>query len=218
MTECSILFCHVMLLELDSVYVGYSGGRDVLSGASLLLKHGERLVICGDNASGKSTLLRVAAGLLKPRAGTVRYAGASSPAFLFQNPREQLICTTVLEEIEFALRLCGEPTEKLSERAAELLERFELDTFAARAPQALSGGQMQRLALAALFCRAPELLLLDEPDVFLDGRSRRDFRSFVERLDKNVAVLWMISRQSEFPEQGRRMRLRDGRLAELDKR
>jgi len=201
-----------MLLELRNVVAGYESAAPTLKGASLTLSRGQRIAILGRNACGKSTLLRVASGLMRPLSGEMIYNGTTAPAFLLQNPREQLICATVTEEIDLALRMNRVAADQLENRKRDLLVRFGLQDMSEVAPSELSGGQQQRLALAALFCRELELLLLDEPDAFLDGRSRREFRDYVGALPKEIAVLWTVCRRSEIPGGFESLELREGTL------
>lgn len=202
------------LLALKDVFAAYPNSPEVLKGVSLTLEKGEQVAIVGRNGEGKTTLLKVAAGLLSPIKGTVSYEGKSNPAILLQNPRQQLVCSSVREEIVYTLRLNGFDHETATCKANELLAQFDLTPLAEQPPLKLSGGQQQKLALAALLSRNPELLLLDEPDAFLDGSSRHEFRSFF--FDKvQAATIWIVSRKSEIPDRMRAYRLADGLLFEL---
>ncbi len=189
----------MIVLSLQDVSAGYNAGANTLQACSLDVARGQRIAVVGDNGSGKSTLLRVAAGLLKPTTGAATYYGTKNPAFLLQNPRQQLICSTVREEIEFSLRMQGNSSKAVKSTTESLLLSFSLREIAESGPQSLSGGQQQRVALAALLTREPELLLLDEPEAFLDGVSRREFRQFFATHVRSSAVLWTCCRESEVP-------------------
>ncbi len=197
------------LLSLDHVSAGYGEAGSVLLDVSLQLERGEQVAVIGGNGEGKTTLLKVAAGLLKPRRGTCVYTGESNPAFIYQVPSQQLICASAREEVEFTLRINGVDESLVESRAEELLSEFQLTAFASRSPRTLSGGQQQRLTLAATLCRSPELLLLDEPDAFLDCASRREFRSFFSQ-HVRAAVIWVVCRESELPQDMRVYRLKNG--------
>ena len=199
------------LLVLDRIRAGYGAKPDVLRSVSLTVEQGERIAVVSSNGAGKTTLLRVAAGLLKPRSGTVDYTGKSNPAFLFQVPRQQLVCGTVREEVEYTLKLNGTSNVNLNTQASDILARFDLSELADRAPHALSGGQQQKVVLAASLARAPELLLLDEVDSYLDGKSRREFRAFFFGSVKS-ATIWAVSRPSELPADMKAFVLKDGVL------
>jgi len=203
------------ILVLEDVSAAYPNSPEILSGISLALERGEQIAIVGRNGEGKTTLLKVAAGLLAPMRGTVRHFTSSNPAILFQNPLQQLICSTVREEIEYTLRLNGHDDASLSRVTHDRLQQFDLEHVSEQHPLKLSGGQQQKVALAALLCREPELLLLDEPDAYLDGASRREFRRFFSA-NVRAATIWIVCRESELPEGMQAFRLADGVLTSLD--
>lgn len=203
------------LLEIENVHFGYQGHPSILRGASLTLAPGEQIAIVGGNGEGKSTLLKIAAQLLKPTHGYVSYTGRSNPALLLQNPIQQLLCASAREEIEYTLRLNGCTDSDIAHRTNEQLERFGLLSTANLDPKALSGGQQQKLALAALLCREFDLLLLDEPDAFLDGASRREFRRFFFNKVR-AAAIWIVCRNSELPIGLPAYRLMNGTLAPIE--
>lgn len=203
------------ILVLEDVSAAYPNSPEILRGISLTLERGEQIAIVGRNGEGKTTLLKVAAGLLAPTRGKVRHYIRSNPAILLQNPRQQLICSTVREEIEYTLRLNGHDDESISRVAHDRLHQFDLEHVSDQHPLKLSGGQQQKVALSALLCREPELLLLDEPDAYLDGASRREFRRFFSA-NVRAATIWIVCRESELPEGMQAFRLAEGVLASLD--
>ncbi|MBL0060171.1 MAG: ABC transporter ATP-binding protein [bacterium] len=203
------------ILVLEDVSAAYSNSPEILKGLSLSLERGEQIAIIGRNGEGKTTLLKVAAGLLAPTRGKVRHFSSSNPAILLQNPRQQLVCSTVREEIEYTLRLNALDDKTVARVAQDRLQQFDLEHASEQHPLKLSGGQQQKVALAALLCREPELLLLDEPDAYLDGASRREFRSFFSG-QVRAATIWIVSRVSELPEGMKAMRLANGVLSSLD--
>ncbi|MBK6766086.1 MAG: ATP-binding cassette domain-containing protein [bacterium] len=152
---------------------------------------------------------------MRPERGDLSYSGDAQPALLLQNPRQQLICSSAHEEIVYSLQLQGCPAESLESRASELLRSFNFEGISGAAPDSLSGGQQQRLALAALLTRDPQLLLLDEPESYLDGRSRTEFRAFFARTIRSCAVIWTCCRRSEVPEGVKAYRLESHGIVEL---
>ncbi|HRH82490.1 MAG TPA: ABC transporter ATP-binding protein [Thiobacillaceae bacterium] len=204
------------MLELTGVSHRY-GAAMVLKEISFGVEAGEKVVLLGANGTGKSTLLKIANGLIAPSAGQVRYRGeAISPgalrnaarnrrfrgraALLFQNPDAMLFNPTVLDEIAFGPRQLGlaDAEERARHWAAALGVGRHLD----RPPFGLSGGEKQKVCLAALLVLEPELLLLDEPAAALDPRSTGWLVDFLAGL--RCTVITTTHNLSLAPELGRR--------------
>ncbi|MSU88909.1 ATP-binding cassette domain-containing protein [Rhodobacteraceae bacterium 2CG4] len=151
-------------------------GQALLDGVSCSFAAGRRTVVMGANGSGKSLLLRLMHGLIRPTSGTVLWRGApldrrarARQALVFQTP--VMLRRSVLANLRFALAVRGVPRCARRARAEAALEQARLTALAHRPARVLSGGEQQRLAIArALACR-PELLLLDEPTASLDPAS-----------------------------------------------
>jgi iron(III) transport system ATP-binding protein len=179
-------------LEFDRVDVRL-GGRVVLDQFSLTLRPGEIVCLLGDSGSGKSTALRVAAGIQPIHAGSVRINGeiVSAPGFTTPVDRRGIGLMfqdfalfphlTVLQNVLFGLRKLGRTAALAQARAA--LRRVGLGDREADYPHMLSGGQQQRLALARSVAPRPGVLLLDEPFSSLDARLRETVR------EETLAVL-----------------------------
>ena len=138
----------------------------------------------GPNGSGKSTTIRMLCGLLEPSAGSVRVLGYEMPREAEQMRSKLGYMTqkfslwddlTVQENLQFMARIFGLSGAERERRIAEVTAEFELEKLLAQRAGTMSGGQRQRLALAAATLHRPELLLLDEPTSAVDPRSRRDF-------------------------------------------
>lgn len=179
-------------LEFDAVDVRL-GGRAVLSQFSLTLRPGEIVCLLGESGSGKSTALRVAAGIQPVSAGVVRINGeiVSAPGMTVPADRRGIGLMfqdfalfphlTVLHNVLFGLRKLGRSAALAQARAA--LRRVGLGDREADYPHMLSGGQQQRLALARSVAPRPGVLLLDEPFSSLDARLRETVR------EETLAVL-----------------------------
>jgi heme exporter protein A len=161
-------------LHIEDLSMSYRG-RTLFSGLSLTLDPGQRVVVSGSNGTGKSTFLRIVAGLTRSDAGKVSFAsvGAASPprehlgyAGPDVNPYEEL---TAVENLEFIARLRGLPID-----ADALLDRMGLTARARRTPvKSYSSGMRQRVRLASSLVATPPLLLWDEPTAMLDEQGRR---------------------------------------------
>ena len=154
--------------------------RPALADLSLTVARGEFVALIGANGTGKSTLLRLAAGLLRPDSGSVRIDGrrVDGPdervGFVFQEPR-LLPWRSTLDNVAFPLELSGWPDDRRRARAGELLGLVGLPGVDDLRPHELSGGMRQRAAIARALATEPALLLLDEPFSALDALTRERF-------------------------------------------
>jgi tungstate transport system ATP-binding protein len=143
----------------------------ILDRVSLRLAPSAPTVLIGPNGGGKTTLLRLAMGLLAPSSGQVTWGGRRDEAptrraIMFQRP--VMLRRTTAANVEYALASAGAPRAEWSAHVAELLELVGLGGLGARPARRLSGGEQQRLALARALARDPEVLFLDEPTASLD--------------------------------------------------
>ena len=172
----------VQAREIAYRYIQNSQG---LAGVSLELQPGERLLVAGPSGCGKSTLARCLTGLIphlyhgtmdgevwldvQRTADTPLWRLAEWAGLVFQNPAAQMLAHSVEEEIVFGLENLGLPRDTITQRLEATLARFGLESMRDRSPQTLSGGEQQKLALAAITARQPPVLVLDEPLSMLDG-------------------------------------------------
>ncbi|MCX6831962.1 MAG: ABC transporter ATP-binding protein [candidate division Zixibacteria bacterium] len=173
------------MIRLDRIRFAYQDESRLLENLSFSIQRGERVCLLGRNGSGKSTLLRLIAGLLNPTAGEIFVNGVSTTdhkrqrelrrqiGFIFQNPEDQIISTTVETDIAFALENFGVAQDIMRQKVSEYADRFELKELLHRHPLTLSAGEKQRTALASVMVVQPQVLLLDEPTSFLDYRGRQ---------------------------------------------
>ena len=163
------------LFDLKAVGVTF-GGVHALADCSLRIDAGERVALIGSNGSGKSSLLRVLHGLLKPSTGQMSADASARQAMLFQRP--YMLRASVLHNMTLGLRLRGQSLKQARSEALLALERFNLADLAMRNAKALSIGQQQRVALARAWALKPQIMLLDEPTASLDPAAKHE----VERL------------------------------------
>jgi sulfate/thiosulfate transport system ATP-binding protein len=172
------------------------GTTPVLQDVSVEVASGSLTALLGPSGGGKSTLLRVIAGLERPDSGTVLISSTDvtrlapqrrNVGFVFQH-YAAFKHMTVFDNIAFGLQIRKRPKDEIRKRVHELLELVHLDQFAKRYPAQLSGGQRQRMALARALAVEPEVLLLDEPFGALDAQVRKELRAWLRRLHDQVHV------------------------------
>lgn len=204
------------MIELSGISHRYNG-TPALVDIQFTIASGEKVVLLGANGTGKSTLLKILDGLIRPDVGIYRYKSEmidplrlkdaamkrrfrAEVALLFQNPDAMLFNPTVYDEIAFGPRQLGLPD--VDARVRHWAGVMGLTAHLERLPFSLSGGEKQKLALAALLAVEPQLLLLDEPAAALDPRSTGWLIDFLAALP--CTVLTTTHNLSLAPELGRR--------------
>jgi sulfate transport system ATP-binding protein len=184
-----------MAIEVRNVSKQF-GDFTALEDVSLTVRDGSLTALLGPSGGGKSTLLRVIAGLEVPDAGTVHIGGDDvtttavqrrGVGFVFQH-YAAFKHMTVRDNVAFGLTIRKRPKAEVAARVDELLALVHLEGFAGRYPNQLSGGQRQRMALARALAVQPQVLLLDEPFGALDANVRRELREWLRRLHDEVHV------------------------------
>ncbi len=169
------------LLTLEQAGFAYSGGQAVLHGIELRIAAGEFHCLLGRSGCGKTSLLKLAAGLLLPSSGRVRWRGEPvrgplrEVAFVFQRPT-LLDWLSVLDNVLLPVSLGRRVKAADRERALHWLERLGLAQHARRRPSQLSGGQQSRVAVARAWMQQPALLCMDEPFAALDALTREELQ------------------------------------------
>ena len=224
-----------MLIRAEGLVYIYAPGtpleRVALRGVDLQLAQGERVGILGPTGSGKSSLVQLIAGLLRPTTGHVlldgvpaHSRGAQAAAqrrrigLAFQYPESQIFEQTVAREIAFGLRHQGLPERERDARACWALEMVGLDPdqMMERVPFTLSGGEMRRVALASVLAMRPEVLILDEPTAGLDPQGRRQLlgRILSWQAETGLTLVVISHDQEELARMAERVVvLVDGRIA-----
>ncbi len=184
-------------LETSALSFRYAGTQQpALTDVNLHLEHGELVAVVGDSGSGKSTLLRCLCGVIPhvydgTIAGQVLIAQkpsvrlrlpeiAASVGYVFQEPESQLFCASVEDEIAFGPQNLCVPPERIGTRVERLMTDFGLGNLREHDPLTLSGGEKQRVAIAAVLAMEPRVLLLDEPTAHLDGAGRKALREALD--------------------------------------
>lgn len=179
------------MIELDNVSFSYPGGEQVFHSVTFTVSAGSHVALMGRNGAGKSTLARIVKGMLPASSGRVRVDGIEAEdddsryelmrrtGLVFQNPDDTIVATTVERELAFGLENIGVPRHEMIERVTETLHRFDLERYRHANPSHLSGGEKQRLALAAVMVMEPSHLILDEPTSLLDPWSRGHILNYI---------------------------------------
>ena len=210
-------------VSCERVTFSYPGSaRPALSEVSLDLRQGEYVGVVGPNGGGKSTLVRLMNGLLKPDSGRVLVSGhdpATQPfevrkhlGVLFQNPENGLVAPFVEDDVAFGLENLGVPREEMRDRVARAVRAVGLEGYERREPHTLSGGEKQRVALAGLLAVEPEILVLDEPTSMLDAAGRREVLEHLQDLRSEKTVLHVTHHLEELLDADRILVLNGGEL------
>ena len=198
--------------DLEYIYP-LEGGKQItaLRGVNLTIECGEFVALIGPNGSGKSTLAWHLNALLLPTSGTVWVDGlpTSDPRYLaairqkvgmvFQNPDNQIIATTLEEDVAFGPENLGIPPDEIRQRVEAALAAVDLTDYRLHPPQMLSGGQKQRAAIAGALAARSSCIVFDEPTSMLDPLGRRQVMHTIRQLNaaEGLAILLITHSMSE---------------------
>lgn len=194
------------LLSLQHVSYIYSPGtayeKVALDDVNLSLGKGEIVGLAGHTGSGKSTMIQLLNGLLKPTSGTVTFEGKdihakgysgnylrSKVGMVFQYPEHQMICDTVWEDVAFGPSKQGLTGEACETRVEEALRFVDLpEKYYQASPLQLSGGQKRRVAIAGVLAMQPEYIILDEPAAGLDAEGKREIFDRIRQMSREPGI------------------------------
>ena len=226
------------LLSLQHVSYIYSPGtayeKVALDDVNLSLGKGEIVGLAGHTGSGKSTMIQLLNGLLKPTGGTVTFEGKdihakgysgnylrSKVGMVFQYPEHQMICDTVWEDVAFGPGKQGLTGEACETRVEEALRFVDLpEKYYQASPLQLSGGQKRRVAIAGVLAMQPEYILLDEPAAGLDAAGKREIFDRIRRMsrEQGIGVLLVSHSMEDLAEYADRIIVLDDGKKILDDR
>lgn len=178
---------------------------------NMQIKKGDFVVILGRNGSGKSTFSRLLNALLIPKTGVVYVMGKDTSdennvwdirrtaGMVFQNPDNQIIATTVEEDVAFGPENLGVEPAEIRKRVDESLAMVGISEFMKNAPHLLSGGQKQRVAIAGVLAMKPQCIILDEATSMLDPIGRKEVIKVLKRLNKeeNITIIHITHHMDE---------------------
>ncbi|MBW4528133.1 MAG: energy-coupling factor ABC transporter ATP-binding protein [Phormidium tanganyikae FI6-MK23] len=201
-----------MLLEFRSIHYTYPGtSESVIRGLTLNIPHQKRIALIGQNGCGKTTLFLLANGLYEPQQGKIYWKGErlkynrrslielrQKVGLVFQNPEQQVIASTVIEDISYGLCNLGWEESQIEVAIDPVLNEFSLTEFANRPIHQLSLGQKKRVSLAGVMVLKPELLLLDEPTAYLDPLHTRALAQTLETIHATGTTIVMATHDLEW--------------------
>src|SRR5579884_2967004 len=194
------------MLEVNNVSFYYGVQEDpntplALQDVNLRIDTGETVAVIGQNGSGKSTLVKLLAAILQPSSGTILVDGLRTDAkgedlwnirqrvgIVFQNPDDQLVANTVIDDIAFGPENLGLPLAEIEERIQEAITLLNLEEYAQMPISELSVGLKQRVAIAGVLAMRPRYLILDEPTTMISGHTTQQLLATVHRLARERGI------------------------------
>ena len=190
------------MIKIENLSYAYSTSEDeqshfALRGLDLDINKGDFVAVLGHNGSGKSTLGKLMNAQIFPTEGNIWIDDLNTNdenliwdvrgkcSMVFQNPDNQMVATTVEEEVAFGVENLRIPNPKLRERVDNAIELVGMSDFKTRNPASLSGGQKQRVSIAGVIAMMSDYIIFDEPTAMLDPQGRKDVIKLVEDLNKN---------------------------------
>ncbi len=213
-------------LELKEIKKSFTEGEAVLDNISLEISKGEFITLLGSSGCGKTTTLRIIAGLEQPDAGSVWLDGREVTGL---EPNQRDVNTVfqnyalfphmnVAENIGYGLKLKKVPKSAIRKKVSQMLELVQLEGYEKRKPSELSGGQKQRVAIARALVNNPKVLLLDEPLGALDLQLRRAMQIELKHLQKKLGItfIYITHDQEEAINMSDRIAvMKDGRIEQI---
>ncbi len=220
------------MIKTDHVYYEYRSRSEELAAVkavndvSMTINQGEFVVVLGRNGSGKSTLARLMNALLIPKQGTVIIDGLSTHegehvweirktlGLVLQNPDNQIVATTVEEDVAFGPENLGVEPSEIRTRVDDSIKLVGMEAYAHHSPHMLSGGQKQRIAIAGILAMSPKCIVLDEATSMLDPSGRKEVLEVLHTLnrEKGITIILITHHMDEAVSAHQVMIMQEGRL------
>ena len=217
------------MIKLENVCFDYDGQAEcngIIKNISLEIEKGTFVALLGHNGSGKSTLAKLMNGVLVPNTGKVFVDGLDTSdenviwdirrrvGMVFQNPDNQIVATTVEEDVAFGPENLGVKPGEIRRRVDAALESVHMSEFKAHSPSQLSGGQKQRVAIAGILAMQPDCILFDESTAMLDPHGREEVMAQILRLrEEGMTVVLITHYMNEAVFADRVIVVNDGEIA-----
>ena len=193
------------MIKIENLNFSYKNDSDenenieytnALNNLSLSINKGEFVAILGHNGSGKSTLAKLLNGQIFPTSGDIWISGMNTKdqdkiwdirekcSMVFQNPDNQMVATTVENEVAFGPENLQVKNPELRQRVDEAIKLVGMEDFVKRSPSELSGGQKQRVSIAGVIAMLSDCIIFDEPTAMLDPQGRSDVMDIIQTLNK----------------------------------
>ncbi len=195
-------FLSKKILEADNISFKYPDGTKALDGLSINIEKGKKIAILGANGAGKSTLFLHFNGILKPDKGKIKFQGKKitykkrelknlrkNVGIIFQDPDMQLFSASVFQEISFGPLNLGLSEEKTKKRVKEVMQMMDITDIKDKPTHLLSYGQKKRISIADILAMKPEVIIFDEPTVWLDPKHSQEILEFIEQINQNGSTI-----------------------------
>ncbi|HQL35961.1 MAG TPA: ABC transporter ATP-binding protein [Bacillota bacterium] len=195
---------------INSLTFSYAGTDKLFQNISFDIEANQHIGLVGPNGCGKTTLVKLMLGILRPQGGEIYLEGnnikdislsdvGKKVGYVFQNPDKQLFCPTVLEQMRFSFTYgdCGS-AEAINDNTDYYLKAFDLMQYKSLSPMKLSRGEKQRLALASVLSRDVRFLILDEPSTGLDILRKKQLENCLMELKQEGKGYMIISHEAKF--------------------
>ena len=202
-----------IILEVSHLTYSYENAHEgeALHDVSVSVSKGEKIAIIGSNGAGKSTFFLNLNGVLTPREGAVIYRGKpvgrgqkelnslrKNVGIVFQEADNQIIASTVFQEVSFGPMNLKLPREEVTERVEQALAYMNIESLKDRAPHYLSGGEKKRVTIADILAMKPEIIIFDEPTASLDPVNAAILEEVLEKLEKEGSTILISTHDIDF--------------------
>ncbi|PQP84812.1 energy-coupling factor transporter ATPase [Paenibacillus sp. PCH8] len=198
-----------IVIQFSNVTFGYANRATILNDINLHIRPGEYVAFAGRNGAGKSTIAKLMNGLLLPTAGQVSFKNYVTSnedelsiirqriGMIFQNPENQIVASTVFEDIAFGLQNVCVPTKDIEHHVTEALRQVGMLNYCNFDVHSLSGGQKQRIAIAGVLAMEPEVIVFDESTSMLDPEGKDQIAMLMGKLHKQGITIVTITHDFE---------------------